>query len=188
MSTEPASANGPAAVISAPPQRPPRIRRSTLIAMALVLSGVVTTVTPFRASCKTSSRGWLELSWREGRVSVLWLRGASQPEFDGFLDMFDRGRAFLIKTRGDYRRTWELWDAFPNGIQMSGFDLPWLAVPLVAAIVLAFRFARFVSERLYIPTRAERRRARGLCTQCEYDLTGNVSGICPECGTPRTPG
>lgn len=23
-----------------------------------------------------------------------------------------------------------------------------------------------------------------LCVKCGYDLTGNVSGICPECGTP----
>ncbi|MHC4695857.1 MAG: hypothetical protein ACYTFA_03830 [Planctomycetota bacterium] len=22
------------------------------------------------------------------------------------------------------------------------------------------------------------------CAQCSYDLTGNVSGVCPECGTP----
>lgn len=22
------------------------------------------------------------------------------------------------------------------------------------------------------------------CMKCDYDLTGNVSGICPECGTP----
>lgn len=25
-----------------------------------------------------------------------------------------------------------------------------------------------------------------LCTQCGYNLTGNVSGICPECGTPAS--
>jgi hypothetical protein len=24
----------------------------------------------------------------------------------------------------------------------------------------------------------------GLCQNCEYNLAGNVSGICPECGTP----
>ena len=23
-----------------------------------------------------------------------------------------------------------------------------------------------------------------VCPRCSYDLTGNVSGICPECGTP----
>ena len=27
------------------------------------------------------------------------------------------------------------------------------------------------------------RRSRGLCGRCGYDLTGNVSGVCPECGT-----
>ncbi len=27
------------------------------------------------------------------------------------------------------------------------------------------------------------RRTLGICVKCEYDLTGNVSGVCPECGT-----
>lgn len=27
-----------------------------------------------------------------------------------------------------------------------------------------------------------RRRAKGLCAACGYDLTGNVTGRCPECG------
>ncbi len=31
--------------------------------------------------------------------------------------------------------------------------------------------------------RKARRRRRGLCLRCGYDLTGNVSGRCPECGT-----
>lgn len=30
----------------------------------------------------------------------------------------------------------------------------------------------------------ERRSMRGACPLCGYDLTGNVSGRCPECGTP----
>jgi hypothetical protein len=25
---------------------------------------------------------------------------------------------------------------------------------------------------------------RDICKHCAYDLTGNVSGVCPECGTP----
>jgi hypothetical protein len=29
-----------------------------------------------------------------------------------------------------------------------------------------------------------RRRQPGLCRRCGYNLTGNTSGVCPECGTP----
>jgi RNA polymerase subunit RPABC4/transcription elongation factor Spt4 len=34
----------------------------------------------------------------------------------------------------------------------------------------------------YPETRRRSRIRRGLCVQCGYDLTGNQSGICPECG------
>jgi len=34
------------------------------------------------------------------------------------------------------------------------------------------------------PVHSWRRRRNGCCGQCGYCLTGNVSGICPECGTP----
>lgn len=30
------------------------------------------------------------------------------------------------------------------------------------------------------------RRQMGLCARCGYDLMGNTSGICPECGTPTS--
>lgn len=33
-------------------------------------------------------------------------------------------------------------------------------------------------------TEAESRRQNRLCNCCEYDLTGNQSGRCPECGNP----
>ncbi len=42
-------------------------------------------------------------------------------------------------------------------------------VLLVPAIVLAFR---------------RRQLGPNHCRQCTYDLTGNLSGVCPECGTP----
>lgn len=32
-----------------------------------------------------------------------------------------------------------------------------------------------------IPARRERKR-RGFCVHCDYDLTGNETGVCPECG------
>lgn len=35
------------------------------------------------------------------------------------------------------------------------------------------------------PLRRSRRRRRGRCLRCGYDLTGNDSGRCPECGEPH---
>ncbi len=37
------------------------------------------------------------------------------------------------------------------------------------------------------PLRRHRRRKRGLCLTCAYNLTGNTSGVCPECGTKIDP-
>ncbi|MBU0719691.1 MAG: hypothetical protein KJ749_15715, partial [Planctomycetes bacterium] len=37
------------------------------------------------------------------------------------------------------------------------------------------------------PVRRWRRRRHGLCPQCAYDLTGNVSDVCPECGSVIRP-
>ena len=41
----------------------------------------------------------------------------------------------------------------------------------------------------YLNHRAEglkqERRDAGRCVACAYDLTGNVSGVCPECGSRR---
>lgn len=34
----------------------------------------------------------------------------------------------------------------------------------------------------YGPLRRWRRRRKGWCVRCGYDLTGNVTGVCPECG------
>jgi hypothetical protein len=54
----------------------------------------------------------------------------------------------------------------------------WIVVPLLYAYPLLVVFGK--------PARGRRRRQRGLCVKCAYDLTGNVSGKCPECGTSVT--
>jgi hypothetical protein len=39
--------------------------------------------------------------------------------------------------------------------------------------------------RVLLTVRKSRRSRRGLCRRCSYSLlTGNTSGVCPECGTP----
>ncbi len=66
----------------------------------------------------------------------------------------------------------------------------------------SFELPKLITVRLYVPLwtpfllfmvpgmaalllgpyRRHRRRKKGLCLKCGYNLTGNVSGICPECG------
>ena len=58
-------------------------------------------------------------------------------------------------------------------VEIVGFPLWWLVVAGAAYPVLAF---------IRGPLRRYRRRRRNLCLHCGYNLTGNVSGVCPECG------
>jgi hypothetical protein len=48
--------------------------------------------------------------------------------------------------------------------------------------VIAFGAAPAV--RLRRSARARRLARRGHCPRCAYDLTGDLSGVCPECGAP----
>lgn len=51
---------------------------------------------------------------------------------------------------------------------------------------LAFPMGAWVSARRQINS-ANMKAPRGLCWDCGYDLTGNITGICSECGTPIHP-
>ncbi|MDB5293091.1 MAG: hypothetical protein JWL69_4332 [Phycisphaerales bacterium] len=63
--------------------------------------------------------------------------------------------------------------------------------PVLAAAVIATWFilwaiwlvrAYYKARQSASAIRGIIRRDRGLCPHCGYDLTGNVSGTCPECG------
>jgi len=50
-----------------------------------------------------------------------------------------------------------------------------------------FVIAAVPSVLLWVAVARHRRLRPGFCTRCGYDLTGNTSGVCPECGTPLLP-
>ena len=52
-------------------------------------------------------------------------------------------------------------------------------IGLIFAVFAAWPVHRMLFGRLL---RRRYRRKHGLCRQCGYDLTGNVSGVCSECG------
>ena len=61
-----------------------------------------------------------------------------------------------------------------------------VGVPLLGLSVAfaAYPFAAFIRGPVLRPWR---RRRKGLCLNCGYDLRGNVSGVCPECGREAKP-
>jgi hypothetical protein len=77
------------------------------------------------------------------------------------------------------------WSASPSTCPVcrcTRYQIPlWpLALPALPALWV-------LSRDILRTCRTARRRRRGLCLHCGYDLTGNVSGRCPECGTPCPP-
>ena len=77
---------------------------------------------------------------------------------------------------------WKQSDPFQVG-PSKGLPITLLLVPLWAPLLL-FTFPAVVLIR-----NALRRRARlrnGCCKKCGYDLQGNISGVCPECGKPTS--
>ena len=66
--------------------------------------------------------------------------------------------------------------ALISALQCAGDYHAWEFAVLVYAAASAFLF--FMACLTQLEDRVPR------CATCEYDLTGNVSGKCPECGTP----
>jgi hypothetical protein len=66
-----------------------------------------------------------------------------------------------------------------HGYRRCGICAPrWALLP--ASVLLG---SAPVTAFIRGPIRRYWRRRKGLCVKCGYDLTGNVSGVCPECGT-----
>jgi hypothetical protein len=60
----------------------------------------------------------------------------------------------------------------------KGVDYPPLYPPMGVVLTLATIYLLRYRKKM-------RRIEQGLCVRCGYDLTGNVSGACPECGTAK---
>ncbi len=116
------------------------------------------------------SRRGLTLRWNRGRVQALYHSGSSLH----ILGLF----RYRVTTFGG--------TGGPGGLvykRTSSLHIPLIVLlgTLAAYPVSSWAFAvlRHRSRR--------RRRREGWCVKCGYDLTGNESGKCPECGTEIEP-
>jgi hypothetical protein len=92
-------------------------------------------------------------------------------------------RAFHASDRPP-RRRWAVQFLYHNRRGASGNAGRLLVFPIwLLAVATAMVPACWLSALLW---RRSRRKAGG-CPRCGYNLTGNTSGVCPECGTPVLP-
>ena len=118
--------------------------------------------------------------WRTAS-STAWVSakpGTLQAAFDPDSPYLSGGGIVLIDPGGGgwWSREWLIdagVDPYGGGHLFVGAWLPLLV--LAGAVWLLAR-----------PMIRARRRRPGSCVTCGYDLTGNTSGRCPECGTAAT--
>jgi hypothetical protein len=133
------------------------------------------------------------LHYKEERVSLL-LGG-------GFIDLsiFDVAPGFpeeLSITRTSRTEAEDIRKLYANLARPISTRIPWaygiktnsswgagtmIILPFWTMIALFASYPTIAFIRG--PLRRWRRKKNGLCIECGYDLTGNESGICPECGS-----
>lgn len=68
-----------------------------------------------------------------------------------------------------------------DGALVLGFIKDWTGLLVVPVIVVFIYVLHVVGRRDALRARFQ---TYPLCWKCQYNLTGNLSGVCPECGTP----
>jgi hypothetical protein len=112
------------------------------------------------------------VGWTDWRVSLsdgqvwLWRLHNVRMRFDGWHVYYD-----LPRPRSSFGMTWVPRFGLADG-GTAILQLPLWFIVLVAAIPTALLWYRDSPP------------PKGCCRKCGYDLTGNVSGVCPECGKP----
>jgi hypothetical protein len=105
---------------------------------------------------------------------------------------FDYGCGLAAAGRDELDELYEVAEdgSLPISFHWGGFmvlgdqSMPRVIVtPYWFPIVLLGGFARLMIRRVR-SVRTRDRTARGQCGRCGYNLTGNTSGTCPECGAP----
>lgn len=166
------------------------IRKTVLIMLASLTLGtgslsLASFVWSFRFEPIDSSTAWLRVGFNDGRCTAYYLT----YNYDGqhpYLQRTLRPGATLqygmlrnnVSPKNLRTLTGRFQYVAPPPGQLS--RVQYVAFPLWASVSIlgAYPTTAFIRGRF----RLWHRRRKGLCIKCGYDLTGNVTGVCSECG------
>jgi hypothetical protein len=93
-------------------------------------------------------------------------------------DLLFIGESFVLESHDGAVAYRSVWRNPPS----PQFFVTSLSPQWIVPYIFASPLALLAAVILYSVGRAKHR--PGLCPSCRYNLTGNTSGACPECGTP----
>ena len=154
-----------------PIRRKRRIRKWTALSLSTLFVLVWFLSLYYSVSYRRSDAGW-GFTLEAGAVIVgTWMPDARQvAQVDRLMgwNMFDRGYDFTD-------RPLEWWVKREKG---------WMGEELLC-LPLWLMFLTVLIPTIYFWWGDRRRIPPGCCKTCGYNLTGNVSGVCPECHEPK---
>lgn len=96
-----------------------------------------------------------------------------------------QGKTISVAIAYGRLRVWRWSPNYPSGLIADGASATmagWFMPQVVVLPIWLFALL-FLALTIYLVRRLRPRFPAGCCAKCGYDLTGNVSGVCPECGT-----
>ena len=165
------------------------------IAIIVVLTlGAAGTVAVWAVSYHVQARDPAQIHVEYSYGRAYWFGEPTDPSTEGWF-LVDVSRGTLDLNCWNYKtsrpvpasRRWRLLGFSFNVRALTGGMPPYsfwsMEIPLWCPFVLFAAYPTIAFIRG--PLRRYRRRKRGLCIRCGYNLEGNVSGVCPECGEAR---
>ncbi len=119
--------------------------------------------------------GWFVVSYSWSGRTLAYNLDLHNGQIVFFTRSYNSNIELPYRTVCWYRNSWRNPPEFHWGLQVCGTPSWGFTLPLWVPFLLA---GVTTSMLLY----RDRRYPPGHCCKCGYDLTGNVSGLCPECG------